>query len=176
MADIFTIKKRSEVMSRIHGKGNRSTEIELLQIFRDYRIFGWRRQNQISLLRDNSIESSNRKYANRKKVRPDFIFPKLKLAIFVDGCFWHSCPIHQSKPNRNSAFWEKKFRSNKRHDRIVNKLLHENGWNVLRIWEHELLKTKRSRLMKRINRAIGSVNFLQLGRSRKKLNECFTSL
>jgi DNA mismatch endonuclease (patch repair protein) len=73
-------------------------------------------------------------------VRPDFVFPKLRLAVFVDGCFWHACPLHATKPRHNAAFWRKKLAANKARDRMVNRTLRAQGWRVLRIWEHELPK------------------------------------
>ena len=72
------------------------------------------------------------------RVRPDFVFPKLKLAVFVDGCFWHDCPKHATKPKNNAAFWRKKFAANKSRDRLVTRTLRATGWRVLRLWEHSL--------------------------------------
>ncbi len=71
---------------------------------------------------------------------PDFVFPREKLAIFVDGCFWHSCPKHKSQPLNNFEFWQHKLARNRMRDKVVNANLKCNGWRILRIWQHELSK------------------------------------
>jgi DNA mismatch endonuclease (patch repair protein) len=71
---------------------------------------------------------------------PDFAFPKNRVAVFVDGCFWHGCPRHASFPATRRDFWLKKFAANKARDRRVNRELRKRGWRVLRLWEHELSK------------------------------------
>jgi DNA mismatch endonuclease (patch repair protein) len=73
-------------------------------------------------------------------VRPDFVFLKLRVAVFVDGCFWHGCPRHATEPRNNAAFWRKKFAANKSRDRLVTRALLRASWRVVRIWEHELRK------------------------------------
>nr|VFJ70329.1 MAG: T/G mismatch-specific endonuclease [Candidatus Kentron sp. FW] len=70
--------------------------------------------------------------------RPDLIFPGKRLAIFVDGCFWHGCPIHGEIPASNRKFWEKKLGDNVARDRRIDARLSEMGWRVLRIWVHEI--------------------------------------
>lgn len=69
---------------------------------------------------------------------PDLAFPGCKTAVFVDGCFWHSCPQHYTPPATNAAFWSEKIERNRRRDREVDELLENLGWKVLRFWEHEL--------------------------------------
>jgi len=71
-------------------------------------------------------------------VRPDFVFRKERLAVFVDGCFWHGCPQHGTQPKGNRAFWRKKLASNRARDLRVNRALRAAGWRVVRIWEHAL--------------------------------------
>ena len=147
MSDVFTKAKRSEVMSRIRGRGNKDTELALAKIFRLNRITGWRRNQPVF-------------------GKPDFIFPKLKLAIFVDGCFWHACPKHATKPKNNAAFWRKKLAANKRRDALVTRTLRSARWRVLRIWECDLQRAVRSqpqqmRLLQRIKRAMGERQDLQ---------------
>jgi len=83
-------------------------------------------------------------------VWPDFVFPKPKLALFVDGCFWHGCPKHGTQPKGNAAFWRKKISGNQARDRLVTWTLRKAGWRVFRIWEHELARKNESRLLKRI--------------------------
>jgi DNA mismatch endonuclease, patch repair protein len=70
-------------------------------------------------------------------VRADVVFAAAKLAVFVDGCFWHQCPEHATMPKRNSEFWAPKLRRNVERDRRVNLALTEAGWTVIRCWEHE---------------------------------------
>ena len=131
-------------MSRIRGAGNKGTELRLIAIFRAQGITGWRRHQPVF-------------------GKPDFVFPKLppsprlrrtgKLAVFVDGCFWHECPRHFIRPRGNAAFWRKKIATNKARDRLVNRTLRAKGWRVLRIWEHELTRKNERRCLARIRRA-----------------------
>ena len=86
------------------------------------------------------------------RIRPDFVFPELKLAVFVDGCFWHACPKHATKPRNNRAFWRRKLAANQARDRQVNRTLRAAGWRVVRIWEHELAKRHERRLVERWRR------------------------
>src|SRR6185437_1388240 len=137
MADVFTIQERSQVMSRIRGKGNRETEQVLVALFRTHRIMGWRRHSTVF-------------------GRPDFAFHKQKIAIFVDGCFWHQCPKHSNVPVNNRKFWEKKLTRNVERDRLVTRTLKAKGWLVLRIWEHELRRSARQRCIRRICRLLES--------------------
>jgi DNA mismatch endonuclease, patch repair protein len=137
MADIFTKAKRSEVMSRVRGSGNKDTEVALAKLFRRNKITGWRRNQKVF-------------------GKPDFVFQKIRLALFVDGCFWHGCPKHGTQPKGNRAFWKNKFARNKARDVLVTRTLRSAKWRVLRIWEHDLHRaTKRQnelRLIKRIQR------------------------
>ena len=72
-----------------------------------------------------------------KLVRPDIAFTNQRVAIFVDGCYWHSCPLHGQTPVDNSTYWSNKFSTTNERDRIQDGLLRRAGWHVLRIWEHE---------------------------------------
>jgi DNA mismatch endonuclease (patch repair protein) len=135
LSDIFTKAKRSFVMSRIRSRGNKDTEIALAKFFRRNQIRGWRRNQKIF-------------------GKPDFVFPKLKLAVFVDGCFWHGCPKHGTQPKGNRAFWKNKFARNIARDRLVNRTLRSANWRVLRIWQHELSRRNESRLLRRLHRAL----------------------
>jgi DNA mismatch endonuclease (patch repair protein) len=74
--------------------------------------------------------------------------------MFVDGCFWHSCPQHATKPKNNAVFWRKKLAANKSRDLLVSRTLRKAGWRVLRIWEHELRPRNRDRCLKRLRRFI----------------------
>lgn len=77
-------------------------------------------------------------------VRPDFIFPKVKLAVFVDGCFWHGCPDHYVRPrSTNPEFWALKLSQNVLRDQRQSKHLEAEGWRVIRVWEHEVKRNPR---------------------------------
>jgi DNA mismatch endonuclease (patch repair protein) len=117
-------------MSRVRGRGNRRTELALIFVFRRAGIFGWRRNQPVF-------------------GKPDFVFRSHRLAVFVDGCFWHGCPQHGTKPRNNAAFWRKKLAANQIRDRLVTRTLRQAGWRVLRIWEHELTKKHERRLVAR---------------------------
>ncbi|MCE4026787.1 very short patch repair endonuclease [Microbacterium sp. Au-Mic1] len=69
-------------------------------------------------------------------VRPDIVFTRKKIAIFVDGCFWHSCPVHGSRPSVNQSYWSPKLARNVERDAQNTDLLREAGWTVIRVWEH----------------------------------------
>jgi DNA mismatch endonuclease (patch repair protein) len=69
-------------------------------------------------------------------VSPDVVFPAARVAVFVDGCFWHCCPVHGSQPRGNATYWETKLARNLERDVRVNLALRAAGWRVLRIWEH----------------------------------------
>lgn len=72
-----------------------------------------------------------------RKVRPDVVFFKSKVAVFVDGCFWHGCPEHGRLPRRNAKYWQAKLARNVDRDRRTDVVLLAEGWTVVRVWEHE---------------------------------------
>jgi DNA mismatch endonuclease (patch repair protein) len=72
-----------------------------------------------------------------KSVRPDVVFTKRKVAVFIDGCFWHSCPIHGNPPRVNSSYWGPKLLRNRERDIEDTDVLERAGWRVIRVWEHE---------------------------------------
>ena len=75
--------------------------------------------------------------AGSRRCRPDIIFTKLRIAVFIDGCFWHSCPEHGRMPGGpNRAYWVSKLNTNEERDRLDSEALRNDGWRVLRIWEH----------------------------------------
>jgi DNA mismatch endonuclease (patch repair protein) len=119
MPDIFSKLQRSRCMSRIRSSRNKSTEIKLLRILRRNRISGWRRHSTLF-------------------GRPDFVFPVKRVALFVDGCFWHGCTVHRKTPVQNADYWKAKLIRNKQRDRSVSARLRRNGWKVIRVWEHSL--------------------------------------
>lgn len=141
MSDVFDAAKRSDVMSRIRGRGNLTTELRLVAAFRQERVIGWRRHVLLKP-RLASEEQPPGKRCQRLSVRPDFIFGREKVAVFVDGCFWHGCPEHSTRPATNSEFWTKKLTGNMQRDQRATKTLLASGWTVLRVWEHELADPK----------------------------------
>jgi DNA mismatch endonuclease (patch repair protein) len=74
--------------------------------------------------------------ADGRWVRPDVVFTRRRLAVFVDGCFWHRCPEHGTDPVRNGTFWKEKLDRNVARDREVDAALSDAGWKVMRFWEH----------------------------------------
>ena len=122
MADIWTKKKRSEVMSLIRGRGNKETENALLTLLRQNKITDWRRHLPLP-------------------GKPDFAFPSHKVAVFVDGCFWHGCPKCYTRPKTNRAFWDRKRETNMARDRHITRPLRGRGWKVIRICQHALKKS-----------------------------------
>ncbi len=134
--DNVSPQRRSQIMARVKSKGNKSTESVLVNIFRTYQISGWRRHYSTT-------------------GTPDFCFPKHKIAIFVDGCFWHGCSEHCRMPSSNSEYWNLKIARNIQHDAIVGRTLRKKGWKVIRIWEHEFrIGTGLSQKMKRIKKIV----------------------
>lgn len=136
MADTFTRRERSWIMRRVLGRGNASTEQVFVALLRGARLSGWRRH--LPLLGN-----------------PDFVFPGARVAVFVDGCFWHSCPKHLRLPAANRAYWARKIDQNRRRDRRIGRALRTLGWRVVRIWEHALKEPgARSRAITRVKRAV----------------------
>jgi DNA mismatch endonuclease, patch repair protein len=74
----------------------------------------------------------------RRRVRPDIVFHGLRLAVFVDGCFWHGCRGHRSLPTSNASFWKEKLEGTARRDKQQVAWLEEAGWTVVRVWEHDV--------------------------------------
>lgn len=70
--------------------------------------------------------------------KPDIVFTKSKTVVFLDSCFWHGCPAHLRRPKSNQEYWQQKIARNQRRDVIVNCFYEENGWTIIRFWEHDL--------------------------------------
>jgi len=119
MPDWLSREQRSHNMASIRSKGNASTEGAFLRILRAARISGWRRHLDIP-------------------GRPDFVFPSQRIAVFVDGCFWHGCPQCYKLPKDNRTYWRKKVESNRARDKRNTRRLRTKHWTVLRFWEHSL--------------------------------------
>jgi DNA mismatch endonuclease (patch repair protein) len=171
MPDVFTKAKRSEVMSRIRGRGNKDTELALAKLLRANGITGWRRHVVLKFKVQNPKSPPSRGSGAASKVRssskparreprptgritPDFVFRQVRLAIFVDGCFWHGCPKHATWPAHRAAWWRRKIEGNKTRDRLVNRALRRTGWRVVRIWECDLRNAERilKLILKALNR------------------------
>lgn len=121
MADTLTKAQRSLVMASVKSTGNRSTELRLLRLFKVFKIAGWRRQLPLP-------------------GRPDFAFIKMRIAVFVDGCFWHGCPKCCRMPRTNRSYWLEKMARNRSRDAEITRHLRHLGWVVVRIRECELRK------------------------------------
>ena len=120
MADVFTRKKRSAIMAANKGHGTLSTEVAVRRLLRQHGIRGWR--SHVATLPG----------------RPDFAFRQAKAAVFVDGCFWHGCPLHYTAPFSRTKFWARKLQTNVERDFRVDTELCVAGWRPLRVWAHEL--------------------------------------
>lgn len=119
MADTFTKSQRSDVMRKVKSNRNKSTELKLIQFFKENSIKGWRRNYKLF-------------------GKPDFVFPKQRLAIFLDGCFWHGHDCRNTKPKDNAEYWQTKIARNQQRDKNVTVTLTNKNWTVVRIWECEL--------------------------------------
>jgi DNA mismatch endonuclease (patch repair protein) len=124
--------ERSNIMRSIKGRGNETTELRLATILRRNGLKGWRRHLKLP-------------------GTPDFAWPRERLVVFVDGCFWHGCPRCYRSPSRNSEFWKVKLESNRARDRRVSRLLRSLGWRVLRLWECRITE---ARTLSRIRAAL----------------------
>lgn len=138
MSDVFTTAKRSAVMAAIRGSGNKDTELRMIALFRKHRFIGWRRS--VALFG-----------------KPDFVFPRDRVAVFVDGCFWHGCPKpkHAPMPKNRAEWWAAKLARNRERDRLVTKTLRRQGWKVIRIWECDLKPKNWQRIANRLSKLLG---------------------
>jgi len=87
------------------------------------------------------------------RVRPDIVFRAARVAIFIDGCFWHGCPKHGTQPKSNSHYWSSKIERNIARDRIYDRALRSAGWAVVRIWEHDDPERAADRISARLAKA-----------------------
>lgn len=131
MGDIFSAEKRSEIMRAVKSKNTKTTEMKMIEIFKYLHITGWRRTYPLL-------------------GKPDFVFPQKRIAIFVDGCFWHGHDCRNVTPDTNAAFWNAKREYNKYHDITVTESLQSKNWTVIRIWECELKKKNRDKLLEKL--------------------------
>lgn len=120
MTDIFSEKKRSEIMSKVRS---RDSKIEI-----EFRKELWKAGFRY------------RKNSRKHFGRPDIVLPMHKTVIFIDSCFWHGCRKHGSIPVTNTEFWKNKIETNTKRDKDVNKYHRKSSWKVIRVWEHEIKK------------------------------------
>lgn len=132
MSDTFDKTERSEIMRKVKAHGNKSTELRLIALFQKNGITGWRRNYSV-------------------KGHPDFIFLDKRVAVFVDGCFWHGHDCRNTRPENNKDYWQKKRERNIRHDKEITALFVTRGWTVLRIWECELKKKNETVLVEKLS-------------------------
>jgi len=131
MADVYDKSVRSAVMSKVRSSGNKSTEFRLIKLFQEVGLIGWRRKYPV-------------------KGKPDFVFLKHRVAIFVDGCFWHGHDCRNTRPSTNSEYWMKKRERNIQRDFKMTESFKARNWTVLRIWECELKAGNRNTIIERI--------------------------
>jgi len=135
MADNLKPEDRRKTMQAVKGKGTK-LEKRLFAMLAGMRVRGWKRNI-------SSIEG-----------KPDVVFLCEKVAIFVDGCFWHGCPICKRKlPETNKEYWERKIKRNIELAKTHNQTLSDDGWTVIRIWEHEIKDKKTMRTIRTTIRA-----------------------
>ena len=137
MTDSISKEERSALMAKVRSKGNRSTELKAVSTLKASGIEGWV-QHPSGVLG-----------------RPDIYFPEERLAVFVDGCFWHACPRCGRIPKTHVEFWSTKIAGNKRRDRSFTRTLRKNGYHVMRVWEHGL---REERWVRRLVRMLGRYN------------------
>ncbi len=135
VTDVFSKAKRSLVMAGIRSRGNVSTEQAVAKLFRIKRIAGWRRHAAV-------------------KGRPDFYFSRQRVAVFIDGCFWHRCPLHCQLPATRRAWWKQKLLATAIRDLQVTKELRREGIRVVRVWEHDLAPSRIESVATRITKAL----------------------
>lgn len=118
-------------MASVKSRNNKSTELKFISLLKEKDITGWRRNYPLA-------------------GKPDFVFPRLKIAVFIDGCYWHGCPSHCRMPSSNVNYWNDKIEKNKLRDKKTTKVLKMKGWQIIRIWEHEIKTRKINSKLNRI--------------------------
>ncbi|MGC9973392.1 MAG: DNA mismatch endonuclease Vsr [Bryobacteraceae bacterium] len=138
MVDHVSKEVRSKIMASVRSKGNRTTEVVLGRLLWTAGMRGYRKHWP-------------------EDGRPDFAWPGLKVAVFVDGCFWHGCTRCKYLPRSRVKFWRNKIETNKRRDRRVSNRLRRRGWTVIRVREcgvrRESTLRKIVRVVKKARRA-----------------------
>jgi len=128
---------RSQLMSRVRSRGNKTTELRAVELFKDNGITGWRRH-------PNLIG------------KPDFIWVRSRVAVFIDGCFWHGHGCGRNlTPKTNATLWQEKIKTNQSRDRRHDRELKRLGWKVVRIWECSLAKNQ-ARCINKLKKVIAA--------------------
>lgn len=137
-ATTFGKLNRSQLMARVRSSGNKTTEQRMVKLLRKAGLKGWRRHLPLP-------------------GKPDFAWPAQKVAVFVDGCFWHGHGCGKNiTPRNNARAWRQKIRNTTRRDRRASRKLRERGWRVLRIWECRLRQTPET-CIRRVARALAHI-------------------
>ena len=121
--DPLTPNERSALMAKVRAKGNLSTERKAEAALKKARIKGWS------------------KHPKKVPFKPDFYFPRAKIVLFIDGCFWHACPrCRRRTPHTRYDFWKAKIEGNRLRDKRTCRFLKKKGYRVMRVWEHEVTR------------------------------------
>ena len=120
MTDVFSKEKRSEIMSKIRSKNTQPEVLLRKELWKK----GYRYRIHFKL-----------------PGKPDIVFIRKRIVIFIDGCFWHRCPRCYKAPKSNTSYWEAKISKNIERDKLINATLTKKGWHVIRIWEHQIKET-----------------------------------
>lgn len=118
-------------MASVKSRDTKSTELKFISLLKEKGITGWRRNYPLT-------------------GKPDIVFSRFKIAVFIDGCFWHGCPHHCRMPSSNVNYWNNKIEKNKIRDKKITKALKMRGRQVIRIWEHEIKTGKLNRKLRQI--------------------------
>lgn len=136
MSDVFSKEERSQIMRSVKSRDTKSTELAMIKLFKENNITGWRRTYPV-------------------KGHPDFVFLEKRIAIFVDGCFWHGHDCRNTRPADHAEYWMKKRERNIQWDKEITERFQSRGWTVIRIWECEL---KKKNLPSTTNRLLDLMN------------------
>ena len=136
MSDVFNKEERSQIMRSVKSRNTKSTELAVIKIFKENHITGWRHSYNVI-------------------GHPDFVFLDKRIAIFVDGCFWHGHDCRNTRPADNAEYWAKKRARNMQRDKEINARFESRGWTVLRIWECEL---KRKNIENITSKILSTIN------------------
>jgi DNA mismatch endonuclease (patch repair protein) len=136
--DTFTKHERSAIMRRVRSTDNVSTERTFVASLRASHIVGWK-------LRPSQLRG-----------KPDIYFPRQRVVVFLDGCFWHGCPRCFRAPSSRRKYWKPKIENNRKRDQNISRQLRRQGFRVLRIWEHDI---SGPRGIKRLLKMISPQNF-----------------
>ena len=137
--DTVSRKTRSAIMRKVRSIDNRSTERRLRSVLARSKLHGW-------LVRPPGFDG-----------KPDFVFSRKRVAIFVDGCFWHGCHTCYRQPSDHKSYWKAKVLGNQKRDRTNRRRLSRSGWKVVRVLEHELTdEQRRARAIARVREALSN--------------------